>query len=86
MLWLRLSKIYSVTEAKRKEKEKKAILRRKMWVKSHRKLKSNTSIEITTGISNMNIISDADNRGEALGRKLYLKCTVEKMWESKDND
>lgn len=86
MLWFRFFKIYSVIEVKRKEKEKKVILRRKMWVKFYRKFKLNISIEIIIGISNMNIISDIDNRGEALGRKFCLKCIVEKMWESKDND
>lgn len=58
-----------VTEAKGEEKEKKAILRRKTWVKFQRKVKLNKSIEITTGFSNIKVLSNFDNQGEELGKK-----------------
>lgn len=58
-----------VTEAKGEEKEKKAILRRKTWVKFQRKVKLNKSIEITTGFSNIKVHSNFDNQGEELGKK-----------------
>lgn len=68
-----------VTEAKGKEKEKKTILRRKMWVKFQRKVKLNKSIEITTGFSNIKVLSNFDNQGEELGKKLRRKWAVENM-------